>query len=96
MSTGATNGSHSSSANSKGKKTGKPKPVGITSKRAAALEAAEEAAGMIPLQINNLKETRALDEKKRKVGSYSSHFTFFLIFFTHRFIFHFNLKRNYS
>nr|VZI06113.1 unnamed protein product [Spirometra erinaceieuropaei] len=51
-----------------GKKAGAGgKKPAITSKRAAALEQAEEAASMIPLQVNKLRETRMQDEKKRKL-----------------------------
>ncbi|VDK33159.1 unnamed protein product [Taenia asiatica] len=49
-----------------GKKVAAKKPA-MTSKRAAALEQAEEAAAVVPLQVNKLRETRMLDEKKRKL-----------------------------
>lgn len=49
-----------------GKKVTTKKPA-MTSKRAAALEQAEEAAAVIPLQVNKLRETRMLDEKKRRL-----------------------------
>ncbi|KAL5108615.1 Cytoskeleton-associated protein 5 [Taenia crassiceps] len=49
-----------------GKKVVAKKPA-MTSKRAAALEQAEEAAAVVPLQVNKLRETRMLDEKKRKL-----------------------------
>lgn len=46
---------------------GKKGGPAMTAKRAAALEQAEEAAAMTPLQVNKLRETRMQDEKKRKV-----------------------------
>nr|CDS27460.1 microtubule associated protein xmap215 [Hymenolepis microstoma] len=49
-----------------GKKVVAKRPT-MTSKRSAALEQAEEAASVVPLQINNLREARMLDEKKRKL-----------------------------
>ncbi|VDO14635.1 unnamed protein product [Rodentolepis nana] len=49
-----------------GKKPPAKRPT-MTSKRSAALEQAEEAASVVPLQINNLREARMQDEKKRKV-----------------------------
>ncbi|VDM16133.1 unnamed protein product [Hydatigera taeniaeformis] len=49
-----------------GKKVAGKKPA-MTSKRAAAIEQAEEAAAVVPLQVNKLRETRMLDEKKRKL-----------------------------
>lgn len=55
-----------------GKKVVAKKPA-MTSKRAAALEQAEEAAAVVPLQVNKLRETRMLDEKKRKVRLWHSH-----------------------
>uniref|UniRef100_A0A5K3F5B7 Cytoskeleton-associated protein 5 n=1 Tax=Mesocestoides corti TaxID=53468 RepID=A0A5K3F5B7_MESCO len=48
------------------KKGGVKKPA-MTSKRAAALEQAEEAAAVVPLQVNKLRETRIQDEKKRRL-----------------------------
>ncbi|KAM3186859.1 hypothetical protein ACTXT7_003450 [Hymenolepis weldensis] len=49
-----------------GKKVVAKRPT-MTSKRAAALEQAEEAASVVPLQINKLREVRMQDEKKRKL-----------------------------
>ncbi|VDL91817.1 unnamed protein product [Schistocephalus solidus] len=56
----------STAKSSKKAGSGSKKPA-VTSKRAAALEQAEEAASMVPLQVNKLRETRMQDEKKRKL-----------------------------